>query len=289
VQRFLDEGVDMSMASEPVVALTPDQLPEGWSSHANAYDVWFAPLTARFAKDVVTELGLGPGARVLDVGAGTGSFTIAAARTGADVLATDFAPGMINALRANVSAAGLVARTAVMDGQALDLHDHTFDAAASLLGLVYFPDLAAGARELRRVLRIGGRAAIVTWAPDGFAVQRIVLDALERVLPDEQLRPTTLPPLFRLTDPSTVEMLLVEAGFASVDVRVLEHIWRIPEPEAFFQSLPSWSASIRPVFQRLELELDGVQEAAAAFADLVRERSGDAGLPVQMLLAVGSR
>jgi ubiquinone/menaquinone biosynthesis C-methylase UbiE len=176
-----------------------------------------------------------------------------------------------------------------MDGQALELRDHTFDAVGSLLGLVYFPDLAAGARELRRVLRIGGRAAVVTWAPDGFAVQRIVLDALERVLPDEPLRPTTLPPLFRLTDPSVVEMLMQDAGFASVDVRVLEHIWRIPEPEAFFQSLPSWSASIRPVFQRLELEIDGVQEAAAAFADLVRERAGEDGLPVQMLLAVGSR
>lgn len=279
----------MTIARDKAVALSPDQTPEGWSGHANAYDAWFAPLTARFAVDIVQELGLGPGTRFLDVGAGTGSLTIAAARSGADVLAVDFAPGMINSLRANVSAAGLVARTAVMDGQALDLNEHAFDAVASLLGLVYFPDLAAGARELRRVLRIGGRAAITTWAPDGFAMQRIVLDALEQVLPGEPLRPPSLPPLFRLSDPAHVEMLMQDAGFASVDVRVLDHSWPIPEPETFFQSLPSWSASMRPIFQRLELELDGVQEAAAVFTKLLRERADDDGLRAQMLLAVGSR
>ncbi|MGN6446821.1 class I SAM-dependent methyltransferase [Amnibacterium sp.] len=278
----------MDSGSGAVAALPADQTPAGWSDHASAYDVWFAPVTARFAADVVQELRLGPDVRFLDVGAGTGSLTIPAAATGADVHAVDFAPGMIARLRTNLAAARRAAHTAVMDGQALGFGDGAFDAAASLLGLVYFPDLAAGARELRRVLRAGGRVAVVTWGPGGFAVRRMVLEALQRVLPAERFD-EPLPALLRLTDPSRIEQLLQDAGFADVRVRTLEHTWPVPDPKALFLSLPTWAASMRSVFQRLELELDGLNEAAAEFANLLRERSSEHGFPVQMLLATGSR
>ena len=91
--------------------------------------------------------------RLLDVAAGTGVVALEAARRGAEVLATDFAPGMVEVMRRRFAAEGLDARAEVMDGQALSLHDQSFDMGTSTFGLMFFSDPLAGLRELRRVLR----------------------------------------------------------------------------------------------------------------------------------------
>ncbi len=124
--------------------LSPDQLPEGWTRAAAEYDTWFAPVTSRFAGDAVRLLEVGRGDRMLDVAAGTGAFTLAATSAGATVLAIDFAQGMVDLLSTKLAAAGLPATAARMDGQALELEDATFDAAGSLFGLMFFPDMDAG-------------------------------------------------------------------------------------------------------------------------------------------------
>ena len=132
------------------VAVPCDQRPEGWSDGAAAYDEWFAPVSSRFAINALRLLGLGPGQRLLDVAAGTGALTLQAAEAGLDVLAVDFAPGMVRLLRQRLSDGGLDARVEQMDGQALGCDNASFDAACSMFGLIFFPDLDAGARELRR-------------------------------------------------------------------------------------------------------------------------------------------
>jgi ubiquinone/menaquinone biosynthesis C-methylase UbiE len=89
---------------------------------------------------------------------GTGALALAAARTGAQVLATDFSPGMV----ACVAAAGLPnVEARVMDGQALDLPDARFDAAFSIFGVIMFPDWRKGLAEMRRVTKPGGYGAVV--------------------------------------------------------------------------------------------------------------------------------
>jgi SAM-dependent methyltransferase len=266
-------------------APSPDQTPAGWSDHAEPYDEWLAPLTRRFAADVVDALAVGQGTRLLDVAAGTGALALAAAAAGAEVLATDFAPGMIGLLERRAEALGLAVTTAVMDGQALDLPDGAFDAAASLFGLIFFPDTAAGARELHRVLRPGGRAAVAAWADGGLTFHPLVLEALAQAGVAEPGR-AAAPAAFRLSAPAALGALLEEAGFADVAVRELEHAWPAPDPEALFRSAPSWSAPLRPVFRGLGPEQ--VAAGAAAFRDIVAQRFGGA-LPARALLATGSR
>ena len=134
------------------------QRPEGWGPGAARYHTVFAPFTGAFAADLVDVLAIGPTDTVLDVAAGTGAFARRAAARGADVLATDFAPGMVDTLRrVTAEEPGARLRVAVMDGQALDVDDDSFSVAASNVGVIFFPDIAAGLRELARVTRPGGR------------------------------------------------------------------------------------------------------------------------------------
>ena len=139
----------------------PNQLhrSEVWSSVAPGYDDAIAPIMRPYAVTTLDLLGLTRGTarlRLLDVAAGTGVVAMEAARRGAEVLATDFAWGMVERMRRHFAAEGLDARAEVMDGQALDVEDESFDLGTSTFGLIFFPDPLAGLRELRRVLRPGG-------------------------------------------------------------------------------------------------------------------------------------
>jgi predicted RNA methylase len=100
--------------------------PDRWDRTARHYQQTAHPFTARFAEAALARVALTPESYVLDVAAGTGALALAAARTGAKVMATDFSPGMV----ACVAAAGLRnVEARVMNGQALDLPDATCDAA----------------------------------------------------------------------------------------------------------------------------------------------------------------
>lgn len=94
--------------------------PDHWDMAAQHYEKTAHPFTARYAEAALERISLEPGSRVLDVAAGTGALALAAARMGAQVLATDFSPGMV----ARIAAAGLPnVEARAMDGQALALPD----------------------------------------------------------------------------------------------------------------------------------------------------------------------
>lgn len=94
--------------------------PNHWDVAAQHYERTAHPFTARYAEAALARISLGPDNRILDVAAGTGALALAAARTGAQVLASDFSPGMV----ARIAAAGIPNIEArVMDGQALALPD----------------------------------------------------------------------------------------------------------------------------------------------------------------------
>jgi ubiquinone/menaquinone biosynthesis C-methylase UbiE len=118
------------------------------------------PFTALYAKAALSRVPLSPASRVLDVAAGTGALALQAASTGARVLATDFSAGMV----ARIAAAGLPnVEAKVMDGQALDLPDASFDASFSIFGVIMFPDWRKGLAEMARVTRPGGYGVVATW------------------------------------------------------------------------------------------------------------------------------
>ncbi|MCW5623713.1 MAG: class I SAM-dependent methyltransferase [Burkholderiales bacterium] len=107
------------------------------------------------------------GERVLDVAAGNGNATLAAARRFAQVTSTDYVPTLLEKGRQRAEAEGLNVHFEVADAEALPYGDASFDVVLSTFGVMFAPDQARAAREMLRVVRPGGRIAMANWTPDG--------------------------------------------------------------------------------------------------------------------------
>ncbi|MEO8806660.1 MAG: methyltransferase domain-containing protein [Burkholderiaceae bacterium] len=108
------------------------------------------------------------GERVLDVAAGNGNATLAAAHRFAEVTSTDYVPELLAKGRARAEAEGLAVRFQTADAEALPFGDASFDVVLSTYGVMFTPEHQRAARELLRVTRSGGRIALANWTPEGF-------------------------------------------------------------------------------------------------------------------------
>lgn len=248
---------------------------EAWDAIADGFDRYTTTLNLGLGEVAVRRLGLQPGDRFLDVASGSGSLAIPAARRGAEVLAVDYAPGMIDGLEARARAEGLGnLEGRVMDGQDLELDDDTFDAAGSQFGVMVFPDLPRGLREMVRVTRSGGRVMMVVFGPPmeseffGFT-----LGALKAAIPEFPGLPTDPPPLpFQVADPRKLRKEMTDAGAESVRVETLRH------GVEFESGRHLWNVftNSNPIGTQLvgNLPEEGKAAAVEILDGMIRERSG---------------
>lgn len=197
-----------------------------WESAAPAWDRW-GPLLGRWlgaATDAMLQAArIGPGARVLDIAAGAGEQTLAAARrvgpTG-HVLATDISPAILGYAQAAAAQAGLKnVEVRELDGERHDLLPAgSFDAAISRVGLIYFPDQQRALAGIRQALRPGGRfAAVVYSTPEKNPFFALPVGIIRR-------RAQLPPPLpgqpgpFSLGGEGVLARTLEQAGFREVEV-----------------------------------------------------------------------
>jgi ubiquinone/menaquinone biosynthesis C-methylase UbiE len=108
------------------------------------------------------------GERVLDVAAGNGNATLAAARRFAEVTSTDYVPALLEGGRRRAEANGLTVRFEPADAENLPYGDASFDVVLSTYGVMFAPDHQRSASELARVCRPGGRIGLACWTPTGF-------------------------------------------------------------------------------------------------------------------------
>ena len=113
-------------------------------------------------------IDLRAGERVLDVAAGNGNATLAAARRFADVTSTDYVPSLLAKGRARAEAEGLAVTFRTADVEDLPFADGAFDIVLSTYGCMFAPDHARTASEMQRVTRAGGRIGMANWTPEGF-------------------------------------------------------------------------------------------------------------------------
>ncbi len=253
--------------------------PDHWDKAARHYEKTAHPFTALYAEAALARVALGPTSQVLDVAAGTGALAFAAARTGAQVLATDFSSGMV----ARIAAAGLPNVDArVMDGQALDLPDARFDAVFSIFGVIMFPDWRKGLAEMARVTRVGGHGIVATWQQQGAATFLLLGEIRRKLFPE--LSGMSMPDAVRaLSDPVDFARELVAAGYRDPRIESVTHDYELDttalsEPDTLFGMSPDWTG------------LDEAQKAVVIAE--VRRMAGDRPvlpIPSTALIAVAAR
>ncbi len=116
-------------------------------------------------------LDLAAGSHVLDVAAGNGNATLAAARRFCSVVSTDYVPALLDKGRERAAAERLSVDFRTADAEALPFGDGEFDVALSVFGIMFTPDHARAAREIARVTRPGGLIGLANWTPDSFIGQ----------------------------------------------------------------------------------------------------------------------
>jgi SAM-dependent methyltransferase len=213
--------------------------------------------------------------RFLDIAAGSGALSLPAARLGADVLAIDLSPGMLEYLAARAAEEGLDGiETRVMDGHNLTLPSDTFDIAGSQYGIMLLPDLPRAVSEAVRVTKPGGRVFVTVYGfPHEIEFLGFFMQALKEVNPDFQGMPSDPPPPeFQAADPMVLSERLGAAGLHDVQVETVSEELRF----ASGQALWDWIINSNPIAGKLTADLDtGELEAVIdSLERQIRERSG---------------
>ena len=267
-----------------------------WQEAASAWHRWGPTLESWLgeATELMLELArIGEGSRVLDVAAGAGGQTLAAARRvgprGA-VLATDISSRILEFAAREARAAGFATvATRTMDGERLAVADGSFDAVISRVGLIYFPDQQRALGEMRRAVRAGGRISAIVYSTaerNGFFSLPVSIIRRRAGLPAPG---PGLPGPFSLGAPGLLERAYAEAGWRELEVRALEAPVRFP-------SAAECVRFERESFGALHAMLAGVaeEEREQAWAEIeeeLRRFEGPEGFvgPCELLVGAGTK
>ncbi len=210
---------------------------------------------------LVEEAGIEAGQRVLDVAAGAGNVAIPAALAGADVVASDLTPELLEAGERHAAARGASLAWLTADVEDLPFGDGEFDAVLSCVGVMFAPHHQAAADELVRVVRPGGTIGLVNWTPQGF-IGRMFAAMKPYVAPPPP--GASPPPLWG--DPSHVEGLLGDrAEVTRAERRTLE-IDRFADGAEF---LAFFKASYGPTIAAYKGLADSPERAAELDRELL--------------------
>jgi SAM-dependent methyltransferase len=138
---------------------------------AGDYPRLAAELVAPLGPVLVEACGVGPGDRVLDVGAGTGNAAIPAALTGASVVASDLTPELLERGKTEAQRRGAGLQWREANAEAMPFADNEFDTVMSCIGVMFAPHHQPAADELVRVCRPGGTIGVLNWTPEGLVGQ----------------------------------------------------------------------------------------------------------------------
>jgi SAM-dependent methyltransferase len=205
-----------------------DEAAAAWHAWGPALEDWLGEATTL----MLDAAGVHAGSTVLDVAAGAGGQSLAAARRagpGGRVLATDISPVILRHAAAAAAAAGL-ATVAIrpLDAERLDVEPSGFDAVISRLGLMYLPDLARALAGMHRALRPGGRlAAVVFSTPERngfFSIPVSIARQRARLAPPAPGQPGP----FSLGAPGVLDQALYRAGFVDVGTQAVPAPLRLP-------------------------------------------------------------
>jgi ubiquinone/menaquinone biosynthesis C-methylase UbiE len=272
--------------------------PEKWGRKESA-DWWSAGQAARqqiygAATEMMLDLaGVQPGSRVLDVAAGTGESTLMAARrigpTG-HVLAADVSASMLAVAAEAARQAGVAnVETRVMNAENIELDSDSFDAVICRIALMLFPNPAKALTEMRRVVKPGGKVAVMVYA----ALEK---NPFWEIFHKTVRRLGNIPPpapgepwMFALGESGVLENVYRRADFLNMSVRAVPIRRRSPSAAAAVENMRKSASDTREVMNRLN-EADR-ERAWAEIAAQFKQFEGPNGfeIPGEVLVGVGTK
>ncbi|CAH0221286.1 class I SAM-dependent methyltransferase [Roseomonas sp. CECT 9278] len=266
--------------------LQPDQDIARWDRHAASYEAVFERLTDAFAAQALDLIEPIAGAALLDLAAGAGGAALQAAARGAHVTAFDASAAMVTRISARAAGASIVAEQ--VDARLpLPRPDAAFDAALSCFGVVILPDPVPALRDLHRVLRPGGRIAVVTWTEPGrYELATRLWTAVERVR-GAPPPPGPVPAQLRYTDPDALAALMVAGGFGAPSVTRVEAPLRADSARALAAVL-DFAPGMAALLGGLGPDRAAVEEAFAAALE-ADQGHGPVALGAVAQIAVATR
>ncbi|HEX5053328.1 MAG TPA: class I SAM-dependent methyltransferase [Planctomycetota bacterium] len=224
--------VPISNPAHPANASTP---PSSAATKTRHHDAWSCGdysvigTTLQIVGEQLCEsLDLHAGQRVLDVAAGNGNTSLAAARRHCDVVATDFVPALLDRARERAAADRLPIQFQVADAEALPFPDASFDVVVSSFGVMFAPDQERAAAELVRVCRPRGRIGLANWTPEGFIGQMFAVIGRHVPPPAGQRSPALWGTRRRLEE-------LFGSHALAFDVQVREFVFRYRSAEHWLE------------------------------------------------------
>jgi ubiquinone/menaquinone biosynthesis C-methylase UbiE len=190
-------------------------------------------------------LDLRAGSKVLDVAAGNGMASLAAARRWCNVTSTDYVPALLEQGRARATAEGLRIEFKEADAESLPFEDASFDTVVSTFGVMFAPNQAQAASELARVCKCGGRIGLANWTPEGFIGQ--VFKTLGKYLPPPA---GTKSPALWGTRATLDEMFGGQASSIKVESRMFN--FRYKSPEHFLDVFKTYYGPVLKAFAALD-------------------------------------
>lgn len=193
------------------------------------------------------------GERVLDVAAGNGNATLAAARRFARVTSTDYVPTLLESGKLRAEAEGLDVTFKTADAENLPFSDGSFDVTLSTFGVMFTPNQVKAAQELLRVTRPGGRIALANWTPAGFVGQ--VFATLGKHVPPA---PGLKPPSLWGTQPWLEDQFAAAAK--KIEIKPTNFVFRYQSAAHWLDIFRTWYGPIHKAFGAL----DGAGQEALA-------------------------
>lgn len=274
----------MSSHDDGVVLEKNAKVADMWSSGGRDYDA-----ISRGVEEGIRHcaLRLAPqkDEQILDIATGTGLTARNIARSGAKVTGVDIAQGLLNAAREIADEEGLSVDWQLGDAENLPFADASFDAAVSTFGIMFASNQEAAINELARVVRPGGRIAIVAWLPESTAVNLRQVVAPFMPPPPQTASPPPSP--FNWGDPEWIQQALGPYFELGCENAELTH--RVASPEDAWKVYVDGFGPIRATANALDT--DRRSELKTAFAKWINGFSTDLGIALtyQYLLTVGTR
>ena len=228
---------------------------------------------------LVEACGVQAGQRVLDVAAGSGNASLPAARRGAQVVASDLTPELLERGRATAVAEGLDLEWREADAERLPFADHTFDTVLSCVGVMFAPHHQQAADELVRVCRSGGTIGVLSWTPEGFIGQLFATMKPYVAAPPAGVQP---PPLWGRED-HVRELLGDRVRDVRAERRSLR-VQRFGQPEEFRDFFKATYGPTIAAYRNVAADPDRVAALDQDLVDLARRSHDGAGMAWEYLL-----